>query len=959
MPKQASQLPQSAITALVSGSLDPTNQRIFKRLIWVLAGLFAVMIISIVIPSPPGSQGIAQYVPLHTFLETVSITISLLIFAVGMATQRVMPSFRVRWIAIMFLGVAVLDFTHMISFAGMPDFITPSGAEKSINFWLAARLFTVLALLGAALIPQDAIWNDRYQIMPLGVIVSLIGFHIWFLFFPNTVPRTFIPGEGLTAFKNGAEYVLMAGNAVAAALFFRSLSRRDRLDSTMLFGAAATAVMSGYFFTLYADVTDSYNLLGHVYKIIAYGFLYRGIFVSMVLAPHDDLQAARNRLTATIDALPDMLFELDEKGVCRRVHCGGFDQGGVQSSHLIGQTLTSIVHNDDQEQLQHALDHVLAGSGTKRVEVRIGQRALELSVSGFKADAANNPTVLVLGRDITERTQREVEINKLTSIIDNSPFPVIITDAQARIEYVNQAFSAVSGYSRDEVQGRNPGFLKSGATPVEVYRNMWASISRGRIWRGEFINRRKDGKTFTELAHIFPISGSDGEIVNYMAYKEDITERKAIAQQLDAATSFDPLTGLPNRTLVERRFLNAIADVKEAGDTTLMIIDVDNFRVLNDALGWGTGDDVLKALAMRLQEAVGPGNTLARAGSDEFVALFPALTSLEAAAMAQKLLNLAHNVLTIDHEEIALTYSIGIARYPEDGITFDAISVSAEAAMRAAKSEGRNRYSFFAAELQEYATRRHDVGNALRTALDLGQFHLVFQPKLSLRTGDCIGAEALLRWTHPSLGVISPAEFIPIAEEQGSIDGIGDWVIRQAFEILSKVNALDLEPVPISINLSAVQFNQADLVGRIQQLVSAHSLTPDLIEFELTEAAALRYPERAKSIIRTLHKAGFTVSLDDFGTGYSSFQYLRNLEVQRLKMDCLFVNEIVSDKKNQAIAEGIIRLAHAIGMVAIAEGVETDEQRKVLTDLGCDEIQGYIYSKPLPLPDFISFLEAR
>jgi len=926
--------------------------------------LLLVIPLVVALPSLPGAAGIENYVTLHILLETVSIIVSMLIFAVGLATQRDNPSLRARWLAYMFLGVAMLDFTHMLSFDGMPALVTESGVEKSINFWLSARAFTAVALIGAALIPEDAAPRRWPYSLPVFVLATVILLHIWFLYFPQSVPRTFIESEGLTPFKSGTEYALIAGYLVAAVLFFRQLWARASRSSIALVGAALTAAMAEYYFTLYVSVTDTYNLLGHIYKIIAYLFLYNGIFLTMVRAPYQAVKTSQSRLKATMDALPDLLLELDPKGTCLKVHSVGNSLSGPAAAQLVGANIFDVTCDKAAATIRAAIGNVIRTGSNQSVQARLElgseQRDFEMSMAGVNADEDENCNLLVLAHDITEKIARDAELVKLSTVLDRSPFPIIITDAQARIEYVNSAFTEISGYSREEALGRNPGFLKSGSTPPDVYDAMWTQISQGHTWRGELSNQRKDGSEYTEYVHIHPVRDSTGKVTNYMAYKEDVTEKNAIADQLLEATRFDKLTGLPNRTLLKSRFERAVEGTGSLNPSIiLMFIDLDNFRVLNDALGWSSGDIVLRELGTRLQEAVGPGNTLARDGGDKFVAFFPDLDAREAVAKAQELLEFANRSLSYNAQELMLTCSIGIACYPEDGATYADLQTSAEAAMYAAKTDGRNRYRFFAPQLQARAIRRHEVGNALRLALERSEFHLVFQPKLSLQTGRCVGFEALLRWNHPTLGIVSPSEFIAIAEHQGSMSAIGDWVIHAAISQMRTLAEEGLPPLPVAINISAVQLNTRGLVESLENIARESGIAPELIELELTEAAALHDPEHASRVIKNLRKVGFSIAIDDFGTGYSSFQHLKRFNVQRLKIDMSFVRELETDPRNRAIVSAIVQLAHSLDLKAIAEGAETDGQKILLKELGCDELQGFVYAKPLLPEELAAFLSSQ
>lgn len=559
-----------------------------------------------------------------------------------------------------------------------------------------------------------------------------------------------------------------------------------------------------------------------------------------------------------------------------------------------------------------------------------------------------------------ERAHTENTLSKLSQAIEQSPSTVVITDLNANIEYANAAFTRTTGYEISEVVGKNPRILHSGKTPQATYDDMWAHLASGQPWKGEFINRRKDGSEYVEAVRISPLRLSGGEVSNYLAVKEDITEQKQAEARIQQLAHFDVLTGLPNQTLLKSRVSQAM-NLAQRGNTRLAVLfmDLDHFKNVNDTLGHRIGDELLIQLAIRLRVLLREEDTLARMGGDEFVLVLPGADADGAAHVANKILSTVAESFHIDRYELVVTPSIGIAIYPDDGADFDRLYQSADVAMYRAKHEGRNSFRFFTAEMQQRSARRLQLENALRHALARDQLQLYFQPQVSMQDGRLVGAEALLRWQHPELGAVSPAEFIPVAEESGMILAIGEWVLRTAARQLQCWKEQGLPLVTIAVNLSAVQFRHPHLSRLVMQVLDETGVAPQHIELELTESVAMDTPLAAISVMDELHACGIRMSLDDFGTGYSSLSYLKKFKINKLKIDQSFVRNISDDPESRAIVTAIITLASSLGFQTIAEGVETASQLAFLRLQGCDEAQGYYFSKPLSLNDFEAYLAAR
>lgn len=559
-----------------------------------------------------------------------------------------------------------------------------------------------------------------------------------------------------------------------------------------------------------------------------------------------------------------------------------------------------------------------------------------------------------------ERAQSESSLNKLSQAVEQSPSTIVITDLDANIEYANAAFVKATGYSLAEALGKNPRILQSGKTPATTYNEMWTALTAGQTWRGELINRRRDGTEYIESAQISPVRETSGKVTNYLAIKEDITERKMAEARIRELAHFDMLTGLPNQTLLKER-VGLAMQMALRGSTRLAVLflDIDHFKNVNDTLGHRIGDELLIQLAIRMKALVREEDTLSRFGGDEFILVLPDTDADGAAHVAEKILEMVARTCYIEQHELVVTPSIGIAMYPDDGMDFDKLYQCADVAMYRAKQDGRNNFRFFTAEMQQRAARRLQLENALRHALDRNQFELYYQPQVSMQDGHVVGVEALLRWQHPELGAISPAEFIPVAEESGLILSIGEWVLRTAVAQAKRWQESGYSALTTAVNLSAVQFRHARLTQMVMQILEEAELPPQYLELELTESVAMDAPLAAIAVMDDLHARGIRMSIDDFGTGYSSLSYLRKFKVHKLKIDQSFVRDISDDPESRAIVTAIITLASSMGFKTIAEGVETAGQLAFLRLQGCNEVQGYYFSKPLTAAQFDVYMHER
>ena len=625
-------------------------------------------------------------------------------------------------------------------------------------------------------------------------------------------------------------------------------------------------------------------------------------------------------------------------------------------------TLLDHVHPDDRDRVENAWQEALKGADydlEHRIVVKgesqwVHQKAL------VSFDALGHP-VAAIGtvRDITVQKRAEECHRLATSVFSNSHDGIVITDPKNRIIEVNQAFCDVTGYTREEVLGQNPGMLNSGRQDAAFYRAMWEALNDTDHWSGEIWNRNKNGESYVELLSISAVKDAHGHITHYVGVFSDITSLKTSQLRLEHLAHFDALTHLPNRNLLADRLEQDIAHaIRHEQLLAICFIDLDDFKPINDKYGHETGDWLLIEVASRLKDAVRSGDTVARLGGDEFVLLLTDLSAMDELeiTLSRILLKVSAPYTQLAEQELQISASIGVTLFPFDGANPDVLLRQADQAMYTAKQAGRNRYHLFDVRQDRLARSRYEHLERLREALENDEFRLHYQPKVNLRTGKVIGAEALIRWQHPEQGLLLPGEFLPLVEESNLIIEIGEWVLKETLRQMGQWAAVGLT-LPVSVNIAIRHLQQADFMKRLELILAEYPDVPSSwLELEILETTALANMEHAQKLIEACRRLGVNFALDDFGTGYSSLSYLKRLSADTLKIDQSFIRDMLDDPEALAIVEGIIGLTTAFQRIVIAEGVETDEHGVMLMRLGCDLAQGYGIARPMTgdsLPEWV------
>lgn len=668
--------------------------------------------------------------------------------------------------------------------------------------------------------------------------------------------------------------------------------------------------------------------------------------ISLVREQQSNLEHKNTLLDAVISQSPVVMWAIDNTGVFTLSEGKALEKLGIKPGQVVGQSVFDVYK--DYPDIIRDSEAALHGNPVNSI-VHVAGRIFHAYYNPLKDRQGNITGVMGVANDITDLQQIEAEMHILSSALEQTADLVLITNVDGIIEYVNPAFEATTGYSREEVLGKKPNFLRSGKQDVQFYQRLWETILNGEVFSDIFINARKDGSIYYEEKSITPIVDKQNKITHFIATGKDISERMRVQERLHYMAHHDALTKLPNRTLFMDRLRQAMARARwHKRLIAVMFLDIDRFKNINDSLGHIVGDQLLIQLTQRLSSGVRAGDTIARFGGDEFAVLLDDIASeKDISQLAKKILDTMVPAFVLQGHEFYITASIGVSIFPNDGEDPETLLRNADVAMYRAKDLGRNNYQFYSNEMSARAFERLTLENSLRHALKRMEFSLLYQPQMDIKTRRIVGVEALLRWQHPDLGMILPSDFVPLLEETGLIVEVGDWVLHTALQQAASWHKAGHDYLKVSINLSGRQFNNPDFITSLQNTLQTTGLNPNLIELELTESMLMRNASMTISALNTLHHLGIGIAVDDFGTGYSSLNYLRRFPISTLKIDRSFIRDAIEDADDRAITSAIIVMAQSLNLNVIAEGVETEAQLIFLHSLDCQQIQGNFCSSPV------------
>lgn len=633
------------------------------------------------------------------------------------------------------------------------------------------------------------------------------------------------------------------------------------------------------------------------------------------------------------------------KGVWARIHMRSLRMSSERSALILLENLTA-----EKKQLLLSKKH--------SEELRKTHEGLEIKVKERTAELLK--MIELMQAEIKKREDAESSLRLAANVIESSNEAIMITDVDATIIEVNDAFCRVTGYPREEVLGKNPSCIGSGHHDAAFWKKMWQSLLETGHWKGEVWNRRKNGEIFPEMLSISVVK-HENNVINYVGIFSDITRIKQTEKHLEHLAHYDPLTGLANRILFRARLDQAILKADRTSErVAVMMLDLDDFKKVNDTLGHPMGDALLSVMAKRIADSVRKIDTVARLGGDEFglvLESFAEIRSLD--FISAKILRRVSEPYSLAGQKVFVSASIGISLYPDDGRDVDILLRNADTAMYHTKKHGKNRVSYFSSEMNRRARVRMTMETRLREAIDNAEFELHYQPQINLLTSQLVGCEALVRWRHQEKGLIAPNQFITIAEETGLISPIGNWVLETACEQIKVWQAQGFPEFPVSVNLSGVQIKSERILENIIKVVRTAAIDPRFLELEMTETVLMHDRDRAVELLKQLKKHGLALSIDDFGTGYSSMAYLKQFPVDKLKIDRSFIGDLATDKGDRAIVNAIIAMAKSLNLKVIAEGVETKAQADLLRSYGCNEVQGFYFGRPMPLKEFDLFVRRR
>ncbi|MEH0166804.1 EAL domain-containing protein [Paucibacter sp. JuS9] len=953
--------------ALTAPAFD-ANQAAWHQARWICGAAAALMVGALALPRISlFAQRPADHASVHLLLEMFAVVVSVMVASMAWHAAGRQGAGKPKLLLYGFTVVAGVDLFHAISFDGMPSLLSDAGTAKAIFFWLCGRTIEVVTVLlvAARLEPpgRRGVWL-ALAVLTIAVLFLVGTFRL------DALPTIFVVGTGVTPFKARLEYVLLAANLAAGAwLFLRSRSE----EQPRLIWLATACVVTGIgelAFTTYVATSDFLNLFGHLYKLLSYSLIYRAVFYSSVQEPYALLERAeqllqkRNQeLDAILKNVPVTIVQLDRELRLSYANPAYASQVGLGVVVCEGRSLFESMRPEWIPHVKPFIEQAMAGRRAEfDFEVISAAGHPENIWATIVPEHSQGPEVdgvLAIFKDNTERDRARRllaesmhEISELKAALDAHAI-VAVTDARGVITRVNDKFCTISKYPRGELVGSTHRLINSGHHPKSFFVDLWKTISSGQVWNGEICNRAKDGSLYWVHTTIVPFIGGQGLPVQYIAIRADITERKRAEQSAQRMALYDALTGLPNRRLMSDRLHQALAaSARDGQHGALLLLDLDHFKQVNDSLGHDQGDEMLRQVARRLQASTRQIDTVARMGGDEFVIVLgdlsadAAVATALAGSIADKVRKAVNEPYQLNGMQVDSSPSIGMLIFRGDSLSEEELLKRADMALYQAKELGRDRKCFFDPAHQAQNLERIQLLHELKQALPNEQLRLHYQPVVE-SNGQVLGYEALLRWQHPGRGMVSPAEFIPLAEQSGLIFVIGKWVLEQACKQLAEWRGEPgMDALTLAVNVSARQFKDPQFVDCVEAALRDSGASPTLLWIELTESMLHSDIDETIAKMARLKRLGVRFSLDDFGTGYSSLSYLSRMPIDQLKIDRSFVRDITCNPNAASIASTIISLASSMNLDVIAEGVESAEQFNLLKQLGCQAFQGYFFGKP-------------
>ena len=900
---------------------------------------------------------------LYSLIETVSslFAILLAVLMVIMSTSDQLNK-QFLWVASSLLLMGMLSLFHTISL------------QTQSLIWLHT-LVTLLGGLAFAMMPLLKYLPKQVNssLFPYVMTIIAIITGVVTVLFTQWPPLMIVQGS----FTDTAQLLNAIGGIgflVAWLYFIYSDNETNSKEHFLLANYCLLFGLSALLFQ-YSIFWDATWWLWHVLQLVAYlviTALFWRVFKSSIKKMLDrdmllksyqfTLDKEHTQLNDIIEHSPSMITLKDLSGRFITANNKFYQTMKLNQNKVIGKTVVEVFQpfclkgDMDWEQF------TLAPNKTTEQEIVFNLPSGEITFLTSRFPLTNaQGDVYGIGCILTDITHRKTMENRLQlaqEIIDHTNEAIVVTDENHIIIDINSAYTKITGYSREELIGNNPGMNKSGWHDGTFYLEMWVHIQDHGYWDGEIWDRRKNGEIYPKWLTINAIKDKEGNVTHYVGLFKDISENKKTEKKLEHLAYYDPLTQLPNRVLFKDRLIHEISNAKRENTLlAILLIDLDRFKFVNDTLGHDAGDELLELVAKQLSSAVRDSDTVARLGGDEFIVILPELDSFEgAASVAQNLIDALQKPYNLKGNSVNIGASIGISTFPNDGQSAEMLVKQADLALYKAKSDGRNNYQFFSQDLQDAMFFRVAKESEMLEALRLNQFSLYYHPKMDISANCVIGIKVLIRWNHPTKGLLKANEFIPFAEECGLIIPMGEWIFRTAFKQAAEWSNKLEKPLAISINLSEKQFKHESLLEMLESLLTEFNLKPEAIELEISEQCIRNDMEKALKLMNEFNRLGLKLSINDFGSGNSSLSHLKKYPIDSLKINRSFIKDLTVNPDDAAIVETIITLAQKLKIDVVAEGVETKDQLDFLSDSGCQNAQGFLLIKPMPAEEFDQYI---